>query len=129
MKVLTWNINSVRLRAGLVQEAIRILAPDVVCLQETKTPDEFFPHEAFESLGFSYRHINGMKGYNGVAILSRIPFENPRVFNRVGREDCRHISVQFHNLNSTIYTFRQVAIFLTAHKTRNSVINWTLWTK
>jgi exodeoxyribonuclease-3 len=103
MKVLTWNINSVRLRAGLVQEAIRILAPDVVCLQETKTPDEFFPHEAFESLGFSYRHINGMKGYNGVAILSRIPFENPRVFNRVGREDCRHISVQFpqfelHNL-------------------------------
>lgn len=103
MNILTWNINSVRLRSGLVQEAIRILNPDVLCLQETKTPDEFFPHDVFEQLGFLHRHINGMKGYNGVAILSRGPFENPRIFNRAGRADCRHISVVFpqfelHNL-------------------------------
>lgn len=103
MKILTWNINSVRLRAGLAQQVIQQLSPDVVCLQETKTPDEFFPHDSFEELGFKYRHINGMKGYNGVAILSRLPFESPRIFDRVGRSDCRHISVQFpqfelHNL-------------------------------
>ena len=77
--------------------------PDVICLQETKTPDEHFPHEVFETLGYKYRHITGMKGYNGVAILSRIPFTVPNIHHRVQREDCRHIAVTFpqfelHNL-------------------------------
>ncbi len=103
MKVMTWNINSVRLRAELVLKAVDILRPDVICLQETKTPDEFFPHDAFDAAGFKYRHINGMKGYNGVAILSRIPFTDTGIHSRVGREDCRHIAVTFpefelHNL-------------------------------
>jgi exodeoxyribonuclease III len=103
MNIMTWNINSVRLRAELVLKAADILKADVVCLQETKTPDEFFPHDVFEAAGFKYRHINGMKGYNGVAILSRRPFENTGIHSRVGREDCRHIAVKFsefelHNL-------------------------------
>lgn len=104
MKLLTWNINSVRLRAPLLMEnLVKTMKPDVICLQETKTPDEHFPHEIFEQLGFKHRHIHGMKGYNGVAILSKIPFAKTHSFNRVGREDCRHIAVQFpdfelHNL-------------------------------
>lgn len=104
MKILTWNINSVRLRAPLLMETlVRTMRPDVICLQETKTPDEHFPHEVFENLGFKYRHITGMKGYNGVAILSKIPFSVPEVHHRVKREDCRHIAVKFpqfelHNL-------------------------------
>lgn len=103
MKVMTWNINSVRLRAELVLKAANILQPDVICLQETKTPDEFFPHDTFERAGFPHRHINGMKGYNGVAILSRVPFTGTGIHSRVGREDCRHIAVSFpqfelHNL-------------------------------
>jgi len=103
MKIMTWNINSVRLRADLVLKAADILKADVICLQETKTPDEFFPHDVFDAAGYKYRHINGMKGYNGVAILSRVPFTKSDIHSRVGREDCRHIAVNFpefelHNL-------------------------------
>lgn len=103
MRVMTWNINSVRLRAGLVLRAAEIARADVICLQETKTPDEFFPHDVFEAAGFTHRHIHGMKSYNGVAILSKLPFADRGVHHHVGREDCRHISVTFpsfelHNL-------------------------------
>lgn len=92
-----------RLRSALVTKAAEILRADVICLQETKTPDEFFPHDVFEAAGFTHRHIHGMKGYNGVAILSKIPFTTPAIHHRVGRSDCRHIAVSFpkfelHNL-------------------------------
>jgi len=94
MRLMTWNINSVRLRAELVLKAASEARADVVCLQETKTPDEFFPHEVFDAAGFKYRHIHGMKSYNGVAILSKLPFQEVAVHHRVGREDCRHIAVK-----------------------------------
>lgn len=97
MKIMTWNINSVRLRAELVLRAANEMNADVICLQETKTPDEFFPHDIFDGAGYTHRHINGMKAYNGVAILSRIPFTNTGIHSRVGREDCRHIAVTFPN--------------------------------
>ena len=77
MRVMTWNINSVRLRFELVLKAANSLGADIICLQETKTPDEFFPHDVFDAAGFRHHHIHGMKGYNGVAILSKIPFTKP----------------------------------------------------
>ncbi len=95
MRVITWNINSVRLRSGLTLELIKQAKPDVICLQETKTPDEHFPLDVFKEAGFEHIHFNGMKSYNGVAIISRVPFENPQIHQRVGRDDCRHISVTF----------------------------------
>ncbi len=103
MKILTWNINSVRLRAPIVVDVMRKLKPDVVCLQETKTPDEFFPRETFEAEGYKYIHAHGMKSYNGVAILSKHPFVSHDIHHRCGKEDCRHIAVnvggiQLHNL-------------------------------
>lgn len=106
MRLITWNINSVRLRAPLVERLIAQEKPDVICLQETKCPDELFPHHVFEKAGYAYRHIQGMKGYNGQAILSKIPFEATEIHHRVGREDCRHImarlkiagGVDLHNL-------------------------------
>ncbi|MES2728662.1 MAG: exodeoxyribonuclease III [Pseudomonadota bacterium] len=103
MKIVTWNINSVRLRAPLIARVMATLDPDILCLQETKCPDAFFPHQAMEQFGFKYRHIWGMKGYNGVAILSKVPFSAPQTFTRAGRDDCRHIAVTFpdftlHNL-------------------------------
>lgn len=103
MKILTWNINSVRLRIGQLIKVMDTYGPDVVCLQETKTPDEFFPMEAVRAAGYEHNYIHGMKSYNGVAILSKIPFENTRNHDRVGNSDCRHISAQFqrfelHNL-------------------------------
>ena len=93
LKIATWNVNSVRLRIGLVEQLLREQRPDVLCLQETKSPDEFFPHAAFEALGYRHRAIHGMKGYNGVAIVSRVPFASEATHERCGRQDCRHVSV------------------------------------
>jgi exodeoxyribonuclease-3 len=103
MKILTWNINSVRLRINQLLRVMDTYSPDIVCLQETKTPDEFFPRAAVEEAGYKHNFIHGMKSYNGVAILARVPFESPRTYQRVGQPDCRHISAQFqgfelHNL-------------------------------
>ena len=72
LRLVTWNINSVRLRIDNVCRLLAEWAPDVLCLQETKTPDELFPREAFEALGYRHMLVHGMKGYNGVAILSRV---------------------------------------------------------
>ncbi|WP_159999876.1 exodeoxyribonuclease III [Roseomonas sp. 18066] len=94
LRLLTWNINSVRLRMPLLAEVARQLDPDVICLQETKCPDEFFPHEAIAALGYPYRAARGMKGYNGTAILSRVPFaERATDPNWCERGDCRHVGV------------------------------------
>ncbi len=95
MRILTWNINSVRLRLPLLKKVMRLCDPDIICLQETKTPDEFFPLGDVEEAGYAYTHIHGMKSYNGVAILSRIPFATQEIHHRVGRQDCRHVSVHF----------------------------------
>ncbi len=100
----TWNINSVRLRINLVRRFLRKHAPDVLCLQETKSPDEHFPREAFEGLGYGHMMIHGMKGYNGVATLSRMPLTGPRTQSWCAREDCRHVvtelpgGIELHNL-------------------------------
>jgi len=94
LRIATWNINSVRLRAPLLRELAAALAPDVLCLQETKCPDEHFPHEAVASAGFAHVVHRGMKGYNGVAILSRLPLavreDDP---DWCDRGDCRHLGV------------------------------------
>lgn len=97
MRLVTWNINSVRLRIGLIEKLIDENKPDVICLQETKTQDETFPHAAFAAKGYAHRFINGMKSYNGVAILSRLPFAKTGIRNWQDKEDCRHIFVELQN--------------------------------
>jgi exodeoxyribonuclease III len=94
LRIATWNINSVRLRRGLLAELVKALDPDVLCLQETKCPDELFPLEDVRAFGFPHIAHKGMKGYNGVAILSRLPLsvreEEP---DWCRRGDCRHLAV------------------------------------
>ena len=75
MRIVTWNINSLRLRLPLLKKLTSALTPDVICLQETKVPDELFPADAPGRLGFPFVAFRGMKGYNGVAVLSRRPIE------------------------------------------------------
>ena len=72
LKIATWNINSVRLRIDLVAKFIKSVRPDVLCLQETKCPDDAFPMKRFEKLGYEHAALSGQKGYHGVAILSRV---------------------------------------------------------
>jgi exodeoxyribonuclease-3 len=104
LRVITWNINSVRLRIANVQRLVTEWAPEVLCLQETKTPDDRFPREVFDVLGYRHMLVHGMKGYNGVAILSRIPFQSPATRAWCARADCRHAlvelpgGVELHNI-------------------------------
>ena len=91
LRIATWNINSVRLRLSLIKRLAMRASPDVICLQETKTPDEHFPRAELSRLGYVHQAACGMKGYNGVAILSRRPLHAIVPRDWCGRVDCRHI--------------------------------------
>ena len=92
IRVATWNINSVRLRIGLVRRLLADYAPDVLCLQETKCPDANFPVAAFRQAGYRHIEIHGQKGYHGVAIVSRLPLVDVDKRRFCGKEDARHIA-------------------------------------
>ena len=95
LKVATWNINSLRLRLGLLNDLVAALDPDVICLQETKVPDELFPHHGPKELGYPHVAYRGMKGYNGVAILSRLPLKPLDIVpDWCSKGDCRHVAVE-----------------------------------
>ncbi len=95
LRVATWNINSLRLRIGLLSDLVGALDPDVICLQETKVPDELFPGDGPTALGYQHTVFRGMKGYNGVAILSRYPVRRIDVApDWCAKGDCRHIAVE-----------------------------------
>ena len=94
LRIATWNINSLRLRLGLLAELAAALDPDVICLQETKVPDPLFPVEAPGLLGYPHALWRGMKGYNGVAIFSRRPIALLDIApDWCGKGDCRHLAV------------------------------------
>jgi exodeoxyribonuclease-3 len=104
VRIATWNINSVRHREAAVLRLLREEAPDVVCLQETKTPVEKFPHDGLRALGYAHVVVRGEKAYNGVAILSRLPLEPVPHRDFCTRGDARHVAARLpsgavvHNL-------------------------------
>ena len=77
MRIATWNINGVKARLEVLVEWLRVTAPDAVCLQEIKSVDEGFPAAPIEALGYTVATV-GQKGFNGVAILAKRPFEVTR---------------------------------------------------
>ena len=93
----TWNINSVRLREGLVERLLREEAPDVLCLQECKSPVEKIPTEGFAALGYRHMVANGQKGYNGVMILSRLPLEDAGRHDFAQLGHARHVAARLEN--------------------------------
>jgi len=92
MRLITWNINSVRLRLNTVKKIVKKFQPDVLCLQETKCPDDQFPLKEFENMGFISTKIYGMKGYNGVSISSKLPITSTEKKKFCRKNDARHIS-------------------------------------
>ena len=74
MKIVTWNINGARARLGNLLHWLKESKPDIACLQEIKTVDEQFPRAEVEALGYNVE-THGQKGFNGVAILSRLRFD------------------------------------------------------
>ena len=75
MKIISWNVNSVRARIENIKDYIKDSSPDVLLLQEIKTQNENFPSDEFRNLGFT-SYIFGQKSYNGVAIISKYKLEN-----------------------------------------------------
>ena len=70
MRIVSWNINSLRKRQDRLFAWLEVTQPDIVCLQETKCPDEQFPALALQAAGYRSAY-HGEKSYNGVAILAK----------------------------------------------------------
>ena len=68
MKIVSWNVNSVNVRKPLLKKLIEEFTPEVICLQETKTDNNSFPTNFFEKKNYKC-YLNGMRSYNGVAII------------------------------------------------------------
>ena len=100
----TWNINSVRLREELVLQLMRDEQPDVLCLQECKSPVDKIPLEQFQALGYTHMVARGQKGYNGVAILSKMPIEEAGAEDYAQLGHARHIAGRLAN-GVTIHNF------------------------
>jgi exodeoxyribonuclease III len=101
VKIVTWNVNSIRSRFESAKKVIESLKPDVLCLQEIKVIDDLFPYDFFKSHGYNYNAVRGQTSYNGVAILSKIPFLLQE--NISFKKEARHLSikikdVEIHNL-------------------------------
>jgi len=101
MKIVTWNINSLRLRMPLLKGFVYEYQPDIIALQETKVADPLFPLGDCIGLGYRYVRFSGEKSYNGVAILSKYPIEESFCLEFYNH-DKRHIAariagIELHN--------------------------------
>ncbi len=104
LKIASWNINSVRLRLDLLKNILQKYQFDVICLQEIKTQNIFFPKEELVKSGYPYISFRGEKSYNGVAIISKIPFQKDFFYDFCQKGDKRHLAVQLEN-GITIHNF------------------------
>ncbi|MDC1212599.1 exodeoxyribonuclease III [Pelagibacteraceae bacterium] len=75
MKIISWNVNSVRARIVNILNYIKDSKPDILLLQEIKTKEETFPRDAFNDIGYK-SYVYGQKSYNGVAIVSKLKVDN-----------------------------------------------------
>lgn len=103
MKIITWNINSVRSRIESVTRFLAAEKPDVLCLQEIKCLEDQFPSRAFVKAGYCNFAICGQSGHHGVAIIAKDPLEEIDRISFCGKDDARHISamttggIRIHN--------------------------------
>jgi len=77
MRIATWNVNSIRQRLEPLLAWLKECSPDIVCLQEIKCVDEAFPRLEIEALGYNVV-THGQKTFNGVALLSKLPFDETK---------------------------------------------------
>ncbi len=98
LRLASWNVNSLRQRIDHLARFAAEVNPDVICLQETKVRDDDFPAEAIRAMGYDHHLVHGQKSYNGVAILSRRPFDAAATLVWCGKDDRRHASVRFGEL-------------------------------
>ena len=114
MLIATWNVNSIRSRIDHVKEWLISNNVDILCLQETKTEDQFFPVEIFSNLGYEVS-ISGQKSYNGVAIISKFPISDIRLgFDTVISEykDLAVLSQQKRIISAEINDIRIINVYV-----------------
>ena len=122
MLVATWNVNSIRSRIDLVKEWLINNKVDILCLQETKTEDKFFPIEIFSNLVYEVL-ISGQKSYNGVAIISRFPINNIKIgFDEVikGYKDLPILNEQKRIISAEINDIRIINVYVPNGSSINS---------
>jgi len=98
MKITTWNINSVRLRAPQVVSFLEAESPDILCLQEIKCNNDQFPAKAFARAGYEHMLVHGQTAYHGVAIVSRHPLKEVGREDFCGKGDARHVAAKIAGL-------------------------------
>ncbi|MEM1198167.1 MAG: exodeoxyribonuclease III [Pseudomonadota bacterium] len=110
MIIATWNINGIKARLEVLKAWLKEASPDVVCLQEIKSIDENFPAGAIEELGYNVA-THGQKGFNGVAILSKRPFDEliPRLPGDESDEQARYLEAVISGDEGTV---RVASIYL-----------------
>lgn len=99
MKIITRNVNSVRLRMDQVARLVAAEQPDVLCLQEIKCREAEFPLNAFRDIGYPHLRISGQKGYHGVAIATRRPFTPGPEIAVCRHGEARHVSVHIDGID------------------------------
>lgn len=105
IRIASWNINSIRIRANIISDFISQHNIDILCLQETKVVNSLFPIDTYKDLGFSHIEYDGNKSYAGVATLSRIPISllNTRKYCNNGQK--RHLSVNIDGTDIELHNF------------------------
>ena len=91
MKIVSWNINSLRLRLPLLKKFIDNFAPDIICLQEIKVSNDQFPLLEVNALGYNFVEFDGEKSYNGVAVLSKYPISTHNKIDILNYQQKRHL--------------------------------------
>ena len=102
MKIVSWNVNSVRARINNIIHYMKEVNPEILLLQEIKTQDQNFPYEDFKKIGY-ISYVFGQKSYNGVAIISKFEVKNiSKEFIKDDLKQSRVISGQVQLLKKKI---------------------------
>ena len=108
IRIATWNINSIRIRMESIGRFVEDYSPDIVCFQETKTEDQFFPLTELCMLGYRYVEFSGEKSYNGVAVASKLPIslstQQNCIFTGCENEK-RHMCVYVPDIDLLLHNF------------------------
>lgn len=104
MRLITWNINSVRARIGIVEQLVKEYDPDILCLQETKVQDHMFPEKAFAEMGLPHLAIHGQKSHHGVATACKAEFADSFKVDWCEKGDARHVAIKLPT-GQTVHNF------------------------
>ena len=97
LKIVSWNINSVRARIDLVERFLTEVSPDILCLQETKVRDDQFPEGMFRRLGYNHQILCGQPMHHGVAMISRVPLHEHTRHDWQDNGEARHVGAILNN--------------------------------